>query len=149
MIADLLMNGGFGDVPAARIMVHVRQAREVDDFRDLPSEAVAKISRIRLLLCEIRAAGPMTEATEEAHVVKEMDVTYLPSTVAAYEAIPKSHRSTYDGRLIDQLSILEQRTKLALEHVVDGRVKELSANGRFLQESFASPSSALDALVRA
>jgi len=147
MILDLFFNSDFQDAPVARVMVRVNPVRPIDDFQDLPPEAVAKISHIRVLLGEIRASCLPGEATEDAHVIKEMDVTYLPSTVAAYEAIPKSHRGNYDSRLLEQLSILERRTQDVLERTVEDRVRDLSANGRFLKESFANPSSALGALI--
>lgn len=80
---------------------------------------------------------------EAAFSLRQTRASYLPQTVAAYLAVPKSQREVADesgrtaqSQLMEQLSVLERATKGDLEVLAKRKRSDLAINARFLAERF-------------
>jgi hypothetical protein len=115
-----------------------------DRLYELPDDARRLIQSIEAFLAE---AQPLMQGAdvppELIYTVREMTARYLPDTVAAFLAVPRSQRATSDeGRktandlLLEQLSVLYRSAQQTLTALAAHARGELAANARFLAERF-------------
>ncbi|MDQ2873176.1 MAG: hypothetical protein M3R35_08630 [Candidatus Eremiobacteraeota bacterium] len=115
-----------------------------DAFFDLPLRAQQLVRDIEAKLGEAEGLlGGTNDASEAAFSLRETRSTYLPKTLEAFAAIPRSKRTAADdsGRnaedhLLEQLSILERATSRSLEALATQKRSDLAVNARFLAERF-------------
>jgi hypothetical protein len=129
---------------------------------ELPESARRLVQTIQATLAQ---AHPLLQAqdapSELSFTVRETASRYLPDTIDAFLAIPRSQRDVPDDRgqtavdlLLEQLSVLERSSQRALVDLSAHAKAELAANARFLSERFderskeiASPSDARSAVA--
>ncbi|HEV7178578.1 MAG TPA: hypothetical protein VGN11_01805 [Candidatus Baltobacteraceae bacterium] len=128
-----------------------------DRFFELPEPAQQLVRTIEATIDE---AGPLLRSAgapaELAFNLQETRTAYLPQTIDAYVAVPRSQRDAKDasGRsaldlLLEQLSILDRATKSDLELLAKGKRSELAANARFLAERFDDRSTEISEISEA
>ncbi|MGH7709145.1 MAG: hypothetical protein ACREM6_14690 [Vulcanimicrobiaceae bacterium] len=115
-----------------------------DGIFDLPPRAQELIRTIEATIAEGEQLASADNAVGDAlFSLRESKVNYLPKTIEAYLAIPRSQRAvadeaghTAEDELLKQLSILDRATKRQLESLAQQRRSDLAVNARFLAERF-------------
>lgn len=115
------------------------------EARRLPDDANAVLLRILDALDEIVGRwDDLTAAPDQRHVVEQMIVDYLPTSLQKYLNLPRTYalsarvegqKSAHD-ELIDQLTILEKEADRIRSAVYSRDVDALGDQGRFLREKF-------------
>ncbi len=111
---------------------------------ELPDEARHLVQSIEAVLAE---AQPMLDAQgappELIYAVRQTGARYLPDTVAAFLAVPRSRRDvpaddgkTANDLLLEQLSVLYRSAQQTLTALSAHARGELAANARFLAMRF-------------
>ncbi|GAC1549040.1 MAG: hypothetical protein NVS3B16_22530 [Vulcanimicrobiaceae bacterium] len=105
---------------------------------ELPAAARVAVARIEALLDEARdLPGLAASSDESAFVLRETERRYLPDTLGAYLAIPRSQRDDEASALLEaQLLQLERATAKRLAAFAATQRDALAANGTFLDGRF-------------
>ncbi len=118
---------------------------------ELPDEARHLVQSIEAVLAEAQTLLHAQDAPPElTYTVRETGARYLPDTVAAFLAVPRSRREipAEDGKtandlLLEQLSVLYRSAQQTLTALSAHARGELSANARFLAMRFDDRSTAI------
>ena len=87
------------------------------------------------------------DATDpNVYLIRRTALSYLPQALDAYLAMPRIYaerRPVTDGRtphdfLLDQLNLMDTKLREVADDIVSHDTEKLLANGRFLQERFAT-----------
>jgi hypothetical protein len=103
----------------------------------LPPAAQAIVARVSAqldALSALVAANPVM--TDTAFTIAEMRRNYLPSTIAAYSAIPPFRRGGHTVQFLEQLRLLEATVNDLSERTANDGSTALDVNGRFLTDRF-------------
>jgi hypothetical protein len=115
------------------------------EARRLPDDANAILVRILDALDEIVTRwAELASAPDQSHVVEQMILDYLPTSVQNYLNLPRTYalqtrvagRKTAHEELLEQLGILEVESTRIREAVYARDVDALSDQSRFLRDKF-------------
>ncbi len=133
-------------VPVADLPADLRRlARKVGP--QLPAPAQAHLASI---LAAAASIEPKLRAIDPANPsvisVRQIMADYIPTTLAAYAALPARVRSTTklsdgqtaDAQLTGQLALLEKQMNDVVDNLSRGDLLALETQGRFLDEKFRS-----------
>ncbi len=143
---DLRLGVGAG-ASAADLSEQLRLLRRSmkGEARRLPDDANAILLRILDALDEIVARwGELASSPDQTHVVEQMVLDYLPTSVQTYLNLPRTYalQNRVDGRktaheeLLEQLTILETESTRIRAAVYARDVDALSDQSRFLRDKF-------------
>lgn len=114
----------------------------------LPNKAQLHLANILTAAAEIEPKlREIDPANPSVISVRQIMAVYIPTTLAAYAALPTGVRSTVklndgrtaDAQITDQLAILEKQMNQVVENLSRGDLFALEAQGRFLEEKFSAP----------
>lgn len=125
----------------ARLIISIR-GRVADDI-------YARVQSIRdsiLATLPQNGAAGQSLADPNIYLINKTALAYLPQALDTYLALPRIYaerRAVADGRtphdaLLEQLSLMDSKLQEVAEDAVRNDTEKLLANGRFLQERFAS-----------
>ena len=112
---------------------------------DLPKSAQKYVEGITADIERTRYIVSKNIADESAFILQQTEERYLPDTLNAYYAIPKSSRSidkinekdqTADEILVHQLEKIAWATRRAAQKIIKDRAQDLVINDYFISEKF-------------
>jgi hypothetical protein len=92
----------------------------------------------------LEASGPQNEADPDIHMVRQTATTYLPEALSTYLNLPRefAEYELVDGKrtsrdmLVDQLTLMDTKTRQVAEQVIRRGSQELMTHGRFLADRY-------------
>jgi hypothetical protein len=118
----------------------------------VPDDIYRRVRSIRdAIVFTLDRAGEASEIDPNIYLVRQTARTYLPEALASYLALPRSfaeREPVEDGRtshaiLLDQLVLMDMKTRQVAEWVMERDSGQLVSHGQFLKERYGA--SSLDA----
>lgn len=124
--------------------------RELDEVvhkakRRLPREMVVPVLSIQKSILQVLPVILNQSSSDyNIYVIKQTALDYLPATLEAYMNLPKAYVNLHpvkDGKvprqlLLEQLNLLDQQMKEAVQAIYQRDTEKLMVQGRFLEEKF-------------
>jgi len=111
-------------------------------------DIVARVQSIRdSILATLPQQGDQQSAVDpNVYLIRRTALNYLPQALDAYLAVPRIYaesRPVADGKtphdvLLEQLTLMDSKMREVADDMVRNDTEKLLANGRFLQERFAT-----------
>ncbi len=115
--------------------------------RNVPSDVEAKVQGIAATIEGILPrAGELAAGSEQLFILQRTATDYLPTSLESYLDLPRAYATVVPVRgsktakqlLVEQLDLLQQQMDEVADAVAKSDVNRLLAQGRFLEERFAS-----------
>jgi len=115
----------------------------------VPDDIYRRVRSIRdAIVFTLDRAGAASEVDPNIYLVRQTARTYLPQALASYLALPRSfaeREPVEDGRtshdiLLDQLVLMDMKTRQVAEWVMQRDSRQLVSHGRFLEERYGESS---------
>jgi hypothetical protein len=121
----------------------------VNSIRDrVPAEILAKVQSITQSIAEALPYIENLDSGEyDVHVLRQMALDYLPSTMQNYLNLPKAYARLHpvkDGKtatqlLSEQLTLLDRKLVEIVEDIHRKDTERMLVHGRFLEDKFRQP----------
>jgi hypothetical protein len=113
--------------------------------RRVPDDVYYRVRSIRdAVIFTLESSGPHSEADPSIHMVRQTATTYLPEALSTYLALPRDYAENelVDGKhtshdlLLDQLTLMDYKTRKVADEVIRRGSQELVTHGRFLADRY-------------
>ncbi len=147
-----------------KVELSLKNQLTVDDIRQeleeltrkikgrVPKEAMLKFESIKTSILEaLPQIVDLSGSDYNIFTIKQTALDYLPATLQNYLNLPPAYANLYpvkDGKtskqlLLEQLNLLDQQMKEAVQAIYQHDTQKLMIQGQFLKEKFHDPSLAI------